>query len=154
MSFRPTFTRNSVRQEGQPSSKRSETEESRKLQFESNVNDFIPLLSVRPFVDFTPSEYKIYVSGLFRQRVKKKTQAKKKRLRDLKVSAKLTKKGKLSITTRRSPKYVTEDEMREIARQTGRGQNEIFITITEKDFIVCEHERAEEIQIDLTAMPF
>lgn len=117
--------------------------------------DFIPLLSKKPLYDFTPQEFKQYVKSLYHKPVPKKSAPKRKKERDKKVTARMTKKKGLSFTTRREPKYVTEAEMSAFAETTGTPENELFIALREKGFAVWpSHEAAEEVKKVIAELPF
>lgn len=117
--------------------------------------DFIPPLSGRLLDSFTPSEFKAYVRSLYRKRTPKKSAPKRKRLREFKITARVTKKGKITLTTKREPKYITEEELRSIAATLSRGENEVFIVAKEKEIAVLrDHEEAERIRAAVEEIPW
>lgn len=107
--------------------------------------DFIPLLSGKPLCRFTPEEYKTHVKALYFKRAPKKSVAKKKRLRDYMVKVKRLKKGTLSVTTTRNPKYVTAEEYDKLSLEFR--ENELFIAIKAAGVkILSSHEEAEKMK--------
>lgn len=110
------------------------------------------LLSGSPIEDFEPEAYHSYVRSLYYKRAPKK--ATKKRLRDYVVKAKILKKGKVSVTTNRNPKYITEEEFEGIQKELGRGANEVFIALKEREISILSHEEAERIKSEIEAIPF
>lgn len=114
----------------------------------------LPLLSPRRLSDFSPEEFKTYIKSLYAKRAPKQGKAKKKTMREKPITTKITKKGKLSITTRREVKYATEEESRAIEKTTGRGANEVFIALRAAGFITATHEEAERIKGELDGLPF
>lgn len=118
------------------------------------MNDFIPLLSSRSLEEMTPEEFKRHVHGLYVKRVKKKTTPKKKKLKDYKVTARILKNGKISIKTKRKPKYVTEEECAKISEIIFRPANEVWIVLRSSGFLITEHAEAEHIKRDIDAIPF
>lgn len=113
----------------------------------------IPLLSPKRLREFDQIEFFDWVKSLYAKKTPRSS-IKIKRQRDLAVSAKVTKTGKLSITTKRKPKYITEEEIKQIKKETGRGENEIFIEIKRKEIIRASHEEAEEIRRRVAEIPF
>lgn len=118
------------------------------------MNQRIPLLSRKPMKDFTPEEFKIYVRALFFKPVPKKAKAKKKLLRALKVTAKILKRGSISIKTKRTPKYLTEDEMKKLSLSMGRPENEIFLALVKEKIHLLSHEEAEKISSSIEEIPW
>ncbi len=118
------------------------------------MNEFIPLLAPKALSEFSPSGFKLYITGLYFKREPKKAAPKKKKLRELKVTARILKSGLVSLTTRREPKYVTAEEIAEVCKKTERQENEIFISLTGQGFIVTTHEDAQRIRGDVDAIPF
>lgn len=114
----------------------------------------IPLLAPKPLSEFTPEEYKAYVRALYKERTVRKAKPKRKKLKDYKVKGSLLKNGKISITTTRPIKYLTEVEFREISLTLGRGENEVFIAAKAKGLQIMSHEEAEQIRKDIEEIPF
>jgi hypothetical protein len=117
-------------------------------------DSFIPLLSKKPLCLFTPEEFKAYVRGLFFKRPPKKTTAKKKkRLRDLKVTVRRLKSGKITVRTKRDPKYVTSEEYAALTKL--HLENELFIALRSAEVNIYEtHELAEQIRRDVEEIPW
>lgn len=116
-------------------------------------DSFIPLLSKKPLCMFTPEEFKAYVRSLFFKRTPRKATPKKKRLRDLKVTVRRLKSGKITVRTKRNPKYVTTHEYVELAKL--HAENELFIALREAEVNIYEtHELAEQIQRDVAELPW
>ena len=86
----------------------------------SLMNLEIPLLAPKRLAEFSPEEYREYIKGLYFKPEPKKGTPKKKSLRELKVRAKIKKKGGLSLVTKRDPKYITQDEFEKIAQEIVR----------------------------------
>jgi len=107
---------------------------------------WIPLLSLKPLLDFTPAEFKAYVNSLKQERKSrgKKTAGRK----PLIVKLKRLKSGKLSITTRRVPKYITPDEYKEMTLTTA--ESELSSFLHSQGFSILTHQEAEKIKRDLT----
>jgi len=92
------------------------------------MNNPIPLLSGRPLVAFTPSEFKAHVRSLYHKKEPRKAAPKVKS--PFKWSR--TKTGKLSIKVSRDPKSLTDTEMSQIARESTTPLNEIFLYMKKK----------------------
>lgn len=75
----------------------------------------IPLLSPKPFADYTPEEYQAYVTSLHKLPVPKKSAKKKAVPKD--VTVRLNAKGTPVITIKRKPKYVTHAEADALAAE-------------------------------------
>ena len=112
----------------------------------------IPLLSPKALSFFSPEEFKLYVVSLYHK--PEPAPAKVKKLREYKVSAKVLKSGLISVTTKREPKYVTEGEFAEICGRLDRTENEVFICLQSKGFLVRSHEEAERIAAELKGIPW
>lgn len=111
--------------------------------------DWIPLLSGKPLCDYTPEDFKAYVRGLFKLRAKKEPRVKKR----LKVSVRRLKKGRLSVTTKRSPPYVTKEEYAALC--TEHPENELFIALKEKGVLIYEdHHEADRIAKEIAELPW
>jgi hypothetical protein len=112
-----------------------------------------PLLS-KSLAEFTPEEYKAYIVSLYHKREPRKATPKKKRLRDLKVSARRLKNGKISIKTKRVPKYLTEGEVLSIRELLAIPANELFIILRENEILTASHDEAEKIAQTIKEIPF
>lgn len=102
---------------------------------------FIPLLSPKPFGDYSPNEFREYVRSLYR--VKEKAAPKKKTNAEKTVRAKRKKKGGLSLVTLRKPKYITDAEFRIIAEELKTPLNLLFIELKELSVRIAEHREIE-----------
>lgn len=92
-------------------------------------NEWIPLLT-KPLNQFTPEDFKLYVKGLKREPPQKKIRLKKQKPP---FAWKITPKTKkLSLTVNRTPKWITDEEMSEIARASGVPLNEVFLLLMKK----------------------
>ncbi len=113
---------------------------------------WIPLLS-RHITEMSAVEFREHVRGLHMERVRKKyTRGPPKRL---KLTSRILKSGAISLTTRRSPKYVTTEELTQLEKLLDRPANLIFIAATEGGFtIVRDHREADEIAGKLKALPW
>lgn len=109
----------------------------------------IPLLSGKPLVEFTPEEYHLYIRSLYRKKEVKKVE---KRLRDYVITVKRTKKGKLSVITKRDPKYITEEEFKSFS--TLAPENELFIFLRGKGILLMSHDEAEGIKKNKADIPW
>lgn len=116
------------------------------------MKNWIPLLSPMPFGQFSPESFREYVRSLKQER-KVKAKGKKKPKRPS-YSARVNLKGTLIITTKRKPKYLTNEELTEIGVKTGRPANEIFLYIKAKEYQIMSHEEADEIKQTLGEIPW
>lgn len=108
------------------------------------ISHIFPLLA-RPFKEWAPEEFKAHVQSLYYKPQPKKSAPKKKRLRDFKVTVRRLKKGSLSVTTKRDPKYVTREEYQTLAK--AHPENELFIALRLAGVHVYEsHEEAEKMK--------
>lgn len=106
-------------------------------------NEFIPLLSKKQLEEFLAEEYKKYVRGLYWRKPKKKTVAKVKTQQERTPKGKVLKNGKISITTSRKPKYITEEEVAVIAGQLNRDNSLIIESATTRKITITSHESAK-----------
>lgn len=116
-------------------------------------DDFIPLLSGKGLLSFTASEFKTYVRSLFHKPEPKA--APRLSEKEKSVKAQILKSGKVSITTTRKPKYITEAEMSTLAKSLDRGENELFIAAKSKGIAVYpSHEIAAEVKAKVDELPW
>jgi hypothetical protein len=95
------------------------------------MNRHIPLLSGRKFSEFSPSEFKAHVHGLFYKPVpKKKAPAKKKPL--LPIVWRINKQGTLVLKINRKPKHITPEEITQLAKDSGIEERLIWIKVGAK----------------------
>lgn len=79
-----------------------------------NDDKFIPLLSGKPFAEFTPEEFKAHVVSLYHKREPRK--AKKKEPKPF--TYRLNKKGTLCIRVNRDPKWLLLSEIEAMCKET------------------------------------
>jgi hypothetical protein len=95
------------------------------------------LLSPKSFLEYAAEEYMFYVISLYRER-KRKTSEKKKKTpkppKEKKLTFRRTKTGRVSITTKRDPKYVTGSELSTASRELGAPESELFLLLKERGF--------------------
>lgn len=101
-----------------------------------NVSDASLLLSPKPLRSFLPEEFVAYVRSLYGIRVKKS--AAKASTGPSKLSARLTKTGKLSITSRRDWKWITRSEQEHFGNLLGVPMNEVWLYCKKAGFTVVE----------------
>lgn len=91
------------------------------------------LLSAKPFDEFSPSEYKQYVRDLYRKRaMKRKTPSVRIKKARPPYSARLSKKGNLTLRVNRSPKWLTREEVDQIAKDLSLPLNEVWVYVMKK----------------------
>ena len=95
------------------------------------------LLSPKSFLEYAAEEYMFYVISLYRER-KRKTNEKTKKTpkppKEKKLTFRRTKTGRISITTRRNPKFCTHQELTGASRELGIPESELFILLKERGF--------------------
>jgi hypothetical protein len=114
-----------------------------------------PLLSVRRLTDFTASDFKAYVRGLFARHVVKSRQ--KKGIRLVKpFTFSVNKKGTLVLRVNRRPKWLSSDEIDGIAEATGLASNVVWLRVLRKasGIIVSTAEEQERIRAELESVPW
>lgn len=112
-----------------------------------------PLISPKPFQEYSPEEYHRYVSEMYelRQKGSKPKVAKV----AAGISLSLTKKGKLSIRCSRKFKYITDAEMAALAKEKELPINQIWLAFKAKDFIMTKtKEEAQRIAADIGSIPW
>lgn len=96
-------------------------------------DEFISLLS-KPMSMYTPEDYKLYVKSLKLMPPVRPVKLKKpKPPYIVKISAK---KKSLSLVVNRTPKSLSDAEMREISKSSGKTLAEIFIYMTKRGIII------------------
>lgn len=100
----------------------------------------LPLtLSPKPFADFTPQEFADYVRSLYIAPAPKKEP--KIRVKKVpKLTASLTKTGKLSLRTDRKPKWALRAEVFAAADALKLPQNEVWCAFRNKDYVIYDDE--------------
>ncbi len=87
----------------------------------------VPLLSPKPFAEYSPQEYLLYVKGMYREPRNKEGKI----VRD--VSFRINDKGTHIITVRnRKPKWISKAEIRILAEEAGVPQNIMWQTVRRK----------------------
>lgn len=93
------------------------------------MTKWIPLLSPKPFSEFTPEEYHTYICSMYHKPEKQESKS-------VKVLPpyewKLTPKGALSVTVNRTDKSLTRAEIDQLAKESGRPLNEVWNYLTIK----------------------
>lgn len=97
-----------------------------------NPDRWIDLLSVRSIADLTPEEFKLWVIGLKQQGKGRKTKTIRLKKKRPPFSWKLTPKGRLSVTVTRSPKWISREELDQIAKESGFPENIVWTTVLHK----------------------
>jgi hypothetical protein len=111
-------------------------------------DEWLPLLG-RPIREHTPEEFKAYVKGLHKVRLKKKSRTVKR----YKLSVKKLKSGKISIKTKRSPPYITRAEYLEALKTVS--ENELFIALKENSIhIHTDHLEADRVASEIKEIPW
>ena len=91
------------------------------------------LLSAKPFDEFSPDEYKQYVRDLYRKRnMKRKTPSIRLKKAKPPYSARLSKKGNLTLRVDRSPKWLTREEVDQIAKNLSLPLNVVWVYVMKK----------------------
>jgi len=75
------------------------------------MTEDIPLLSPKPFADFTPDEYRAYITSLYQEPPKPAPPPE--------LAVRLNDKGTPVITIRREPKWLTYKEAEALATEIG-----------------------------------
>lgn len=113
--------------------------------------EWTPLLT-KPFATYSPEDFKTYVKGLKQMPPQKTIKIKAaKPPYVVKVSAK---KKQFSLKITREPKWLSEEELKEITRTTGWKLNELFIYMKKKEIIVSSREEQDEITRAVAEIPF
>jgi len=86
--------------------------------------EFIPLLSPKPFAEFTPEEYQAYIRSLYIEPPKPPPPAD--------FSARLNAKGNPVITVRRKPKWLTSAEVDVIACELGLPLQQVWVLLLKR----------------------
>ena len=85
----------------------------------------IPLLSPKPFAEFTPADFKQYVVSLYVAPPVPTPPAE--------YSIRLNKKGNAVITVRRTPKFLTNTEIEAMAAECGFSIQRMWQEVRERD---------------------
>lgn len=111
----------------------------------------IPLLSGKEFSDFTPETFKAHIRSLYSKPQPRQSAAKKKAPP---FSWRRNKKGTLILSVRREPKWLTEEEMNQISRESGEPLNLLFLQLKKKEIRLSTQEREDEIKRDIADLPW
>lgn len=108
----------------------------------------IPLLSVKPLVEFDPTEFKQHIKGLYHKPQPKARPPVKT------ILAKLTKTGNLSILIRRKPKWISREEIAEVAKNFQCEERLVWNYVAKKKIKVSDAKTEGEIAVDLSSIPW
>jgi hypothetical protein len=89
-----------------------------------SAEEFIPLLSPKPFREYSPEEYLTYVRSLYREPERKAPPAE--------FSVSLNAKGTPTIRIRRTPKYLTAEEVGAAAAEIGWPLQKFWLNCVKK----------------------
>ena len=84
----------------------------------------IPLLAPKPFAEFSPPEYKEYVRSLYIAPPPPPVKAD--------FACRLNDKGNLVLTVRRTPKWLSNDEVEAIALELGWSSQRTWLAVRER----------------------
>lgn len=114
-----------------------------------------PLLSPKPFGDFTPQEFFEYVKGLYKVPIKKGPKPKPVKAKPLELEIKFNRKGHIHVTCRRSWKWVTMLELEHFGVVLKVPINELFLLVKKRNYVVCK-DAAEALSIEtqIKEIPF
>ena len=93
---------------------------------------FIPLLSPKPFADFTPEEYKAYVVSLYQAPPAPPPKAD--------YTASVNKKGTLTLRINRVPKFLTFSEALDIAKGFVLPYQDVVMLLKKKKIELRQNE--------------
>lgn len=98
------------------------------------MNEFIPLLSERPFEEYSPEGFKVMVRALKKDKVRATPKPKKE------VTYSKTAKGYLTLRVNRTPKFITQREFDEISKEMEIPANLLYLALKKKGVGVSEEE--------------
>lgn len=101
---------------------------------------WIPLLSGRAFSTFTPEEYVEHVRSLYHKKVPRKTVKPKKEPKPF--TWRLNPKGTICLTVKRKPKFLTEEEILTIIKESNCDSDQLRAKIVKSKIEI----RAGEIE--------
>ena len=100
--------------------------------------EHIPLLSPKPFAEYSGEEYLSYIKSMYREPVNKEGKV----VRD--VSFRINDKGTHIITVRnRKPKWIAKEEINILATEAGIPQNVMWQTVGRKKIPVGKPEETK-----------
>lgn len=116
---------------------------------------FIPLLAPKPLSEFTPAEFKEYVRSLNYVRPKRLARGKV-RATPKPVSFTVTKKGTLSVRIKRTPKWISREEIETISKESGKPLNEVWLKLVGPKGVarLSSQEDEERISREIAELPF
>lgn len=118
------------------------------------MTKWIPLLSGKAFEAFSAAEFKEHVRSLYHKRAARASAAKKK---SDAVTWKLTPKGKLTLTVRRDPKWISPQERAQIEKWGLENKiplSETFLTFKRLKVQVMNESEAREIEKRMVEIPW
>ena len=86
---------------------------------------WLPLLSAKPLESFSPEEFKAYVKGLYHKPEPKRAAKKPKPP----FRWKITKTGKISVVVNRRPRWISREEIAQIAKESGVPENVVWLKV-------------------------
>jgi hypothetical protein len=87
----------------------------------------IPLLSPKPFGEYSPEEFRTYVQSLYKEPVRSVPKE---------FSASLTKKGTLTLRVTRDPKFLEPKEVDAIAESIGWTKQETWLAVIKRKITI------------------
>lgn len=93
------------------------------------MKPYYPYLSTQCFSEFRAVEYKAYVESLL---------VRKPVAEVIEISARLTPKGALSLTTKRKPKWILRSEIERLAAELKRPVNEVWNYALKKNYAILK----------------
>ena len=90
----------------------------------------IPLLSPKPFGEYSPEEFRQHVKGLNYVKPKRVSTSKRKVVPE--VSWKRNLKGTLVIRVKRKPQVITQSEFDSLAKESGEPMNELWLRLAKR----------------------
>ena len=111
-------------------------------------NEFIPLLSEKPFESYSPEEFKLMVRSLKKDKVRPPPKVK------AEVSYSKTSKGGLTMRVNRTPKVITLNEFAEISQEMEISSEELHRLLKKKGVGVSDSEVAKLVPVNLSSIPW
>lgn len=109
----------------------------------------IPLLSGKPFSEFSAAEFKLHVKSLYHKPAPRS---------GVKLAKPFTwtknKKGTLVLRVNRDPQWLSEEEMKQISKESGTPLSEIFITLKKRGIKISTLEAERKIKLAIEDLPF
>lgn len=120
------------------------------------MNAVIPLLSLRPFLSFSPEEFRAHVESLY---VDPEIAKEKKRARMKKPQAKpftwrRNKKGTFILRVNRKPKWITPEEFDFLSIEALLPANELFLYLKEKEIKISTQVVQDAIAQQVEEIPW